>query len=376
MKKIIERIQTIRNSKKIIRDMRGEINNEISLEAESIPFLNKPGIIFTFDDGFRIRHWYDYGIGKKSNYNDLFGYFDVKATFNINAYHLFENQRELTQSEIDMLLELQANGHEIAHHGYKHRNSVEYTRTYGLNSWIEDDISLLIEWMAKQKHSISGDQFKCPVSFAFPGSKYNEETCEAIVTRFFKIARGYLKQDNLISMQHTGFSPSVCIDENVFPNIKLLKPALFYAKETGRNLVLMGHSILPKNINWDNYGWGEGSKEAGKYRISPENIEYIINEAKKIGLEFYTMAEAAGIATFIDHRLEGAIREQLNIKEKWIYIKDLLKIKELNLEGKGISNLAGIEYLTNLEKLNIINNKNLNNMKLLNKLKRIKKLEM
>ncbi|TXK77951.1 DUF2334 domain-containing protein [Paenibacillus sp. N3.4] len=375
MKNIIGKIRTIKESKKLVSEMGRKLQGINRSEEQLIPYINKPGIVISFDDSFRINHWYDYGIGKKQGYKDLFGFFDVKVTFNINAYHHYENQRELNQSEIDMLLELQANGHEIAHHGYRHRNAVEYSKTHGLNFWIENDIIPLFEWMEQQKHSITGEHFKNPVSYAYPGSKYNNETNGALIPRFYKIVRGYIQEDNLISMQHTGFSPSICIDKNVFPNVKLIKPALNYAKLTGKNLVLMCHSILPKKLNWDEFGWGINSKEAGMYRVSPKDIEYIIKEAKKIGLEFYTMAEAAGIATFIDPNLEKAIRNRLHLKNKWIYINDLINIKELDFEGMSISNLAGIEYFINLEKLNLKNN-NILDKRLLNKLKNIKELDI
>lgn len=68
------------------------------------PYINKPGIVFSFDDSYRINDWYKYG-------KDIFGYYDVKATFNINEIHHFEGKRMHAQNEIDMLLELQANGH-------------------------------------------------------------------------------------------------------------------------------------------------------------------------------------------------------------------------------------------------------------------------
>src|SRR5690606_3076374 len=56
-----------------------------------------PGIAFSFDDSFRVHDWYKYG-------KDLFGYYDVKVTFNLNAFHHFEGQREHTQEEIDKLI--------------------------------------------------------------------------------------------------------------------------------------------------------------------------------------------------------------------------------------------------------------------------------
>ena len=71
------------------------LKSNSSKQEQLIPYVNKPGISFSFDDSFRIQDWYKYGL-------NLFGFYDVKATFNINALHHFENQREHTQSEIDI----------------------------------------------------------------------------------------------------------------------------------------------------------------------------------------------------------------------------------------------------------------------------------
>ena len=122
-------------------------------KKNSIPYLSKPGIALTFDDGFRIDHWYNYGLGK-ANGKDIFGYYDVKATFNINAFHEYE-KRFCYQDEIDHMLELQHNGHEIANHGYKHENAIEYIKKYGESRWVEDEVLALNHWMNKQEHSLT-----------------------------------------------------------------------------------------------------------------------------------------------------------------------------------------------------------------------------
>jgi peptidoglycan/xylan/chitin deacetylase (PgdA/CDA1 family) len=132
-----------RNWDHLIRVMKKNIDTKNVIKGgKTLKYINKPGIAFSFDDSFRIDHWYEYG-------KDMFGYYDVKVTFNINAFHHFENQREHTQQEIDMLLELQSNGHDIAHHGFKHRNAAKYSKDYGVEKWIEDDISSLFEWADK-----------------------------------------------------------------------------------------------------------------------------------------------------------------------------------------------------------------------------------
>jgi peptidoglycan/xylan/chitin deacetylase (PgdA/CDA1 family) len=357
----------------------GENNSEVSNKIENknkVKFISKSGIALTFDDGFRVTQWYKYGLGKEKGFDDIFGYFDVKSTFNINALHAFEKRRELNQNEIDMLLEIQANGHEIAHHGYAHKNADKYTKDCGAKKWIDDEILPLLQWMEKQKHSISKDRFKVPISFAYPGSKYNYNTNKALGDNDFKIFRAHLSGSNLAEFGHDGFCPSICIDINHFPSISNIKYLMKFAKRKNRNLVLMCHSILPEEVEWDSFGWGKESELDGKYRISPESLKYIIKEAKKLDLEFYTLSEIAGIATFTDENFEKRIRKVINIpkeKNKWIHIIDLMSIKELDLSNAQINNLSGIEYFVNLEKLNLKGNEIID-MRILSKLDKLKEV--
>ncbi|MFF3022044.1 polysaccharide deacetylase family protein [Gottfriedia sp. NPDC057948] len=338
-------------------------------EEDEVPFVNKPGIAFSFDDSFRVEQWYKYGM-------DLFGYYDINVTFNINAFHHFEGEREHNQKEIDLLLELQANGHELAHHGLKHKNAKSYINEYGLSKWIENEIESLFKWLEKQSHSKTKERFKLPVTYSFPFAACNDEMINEIVPKYFKVVRGHSSADHLTPFNHTGFAPAICIDSIFLKNKKYIKRILRVVKKTGLNLILMSHSILPEDVKWKDFGWGEESELAGTWRTSPKMIEEIIKEAKALGLEFYTTAEIAGVATFIDHNLENSIRQHLHDpKVKWISISELSSIKELDLSGQNISNLDGIQYLTNLERINLCDNK-ITDFRLLDRLGKLKEINI
>jgi peptidoglycan/xylan/chitin deacetylase (PgdA/CDA1 family) len=333
------------------------------------PYLNKPGISFSFDDSFRVNQWYKYG-------KDLLGYYDVKATFNINAYHHFDGQREHTQEEIDMLLDLQANGHEIAHHGYKHQNAINYSNEKGLQSWVEDEIKSLFIWMENQSHSKTKERFKKPVTYAFPYSKFNEINITELVPKYFKVVRGHLSGKNMIPFNFSGLAPSIRIDSNFLTDVKYIKRIMRLAKKKGNNIIFICHSLIPEDLNWKGFGWGEDSIAAGEWRISPKIIQEIIDEAKRLNLEFYTTAEIAGVATFIDKNLESSIREYIsNPNDSWIPIAELSKIKEIDLSGKSISNIDGMQYFINLEKLNLKGNY-ISDFRILEKLKKLKVLDI
>lgn len=336
--------------------------------TKDTPYINKPGIVLSFDDSLRIRHWYTYG-------KDLFGFYNVKATFNINAMLPFVNRLH-NQEEIDMLIELQHNGHELVHHGFSHEDAVKYSSENGEKKWLQHDIEPLINWMENQKHSVNNEKMNKPVSFAFPYSSYNKHIVNMLIPKYFKVCRGHFNKNeshDLVSFEQRGFVPSICIDSNILPDVRLIKPMLQLAKRSRNNVIFMCHSILPDEVSWNDFNWGQASLEAGEYRISPKSLLYIIKEARKLDLEFYTLSEIGGLATFVDINLENSIREKLHIysKEKWLMIKDLINVKKLDLSGRNISNLGGIEYFLGLEELDISNN-NICDIRILSKLNKLR----
>ncbi|MFT4412575.1 DUF2334 domain-containing protein [Fredinandcohnia humi] len=350
-----------RNMKK-----KSKTNTRKELVIQNLSFVKKPGITFSIDDSFRVQDWYAYG-------KNLFGFYDVRVTFNINAFHHYEDNRELSQAEIDMLIELQSYGHEIAHHGYNHKDAVKYTEQMGVKKWIEDDIESLFKWMEEKSHSVTGEKFKRPVTFAYPHFRFNEETLKELVPKYFMIARGHLMGNYLTPLNYSGLAPSICIDSHYLYNPRNVKRILKYVNKLGSNLILTCHSILPNEVEWESFGW-EMENHAKRWRTSPQNIQYIITEAKRIGFEFYTTAELSGVATFIDHNFENYIKKQLSKHSNDnVLISELLTIKELDLSNKNIINLDGIQYFKGLEMLNL-QNTNITDFRLLEKLPNIKKV--
>ncbi|MFD0829829.1 polysaccharide deacetylase family protein [Neobacillus sp. M.A.Huq-85] len=353
----------------LYRNMKNHIPREKTKKINNMPqCLDRHGIAFSFDDSYRIYDWYKYG-------KELFEDNNIKVTFNINAFHHFERKREHTQNEIDMLLELQSKGHEIAHHSFSHKKATEYSNEFGMNCWIENEIESLNQWMKNQRHSKTLEGFKRAVTFAFPHFLFNEQNIKELVPKYFKIVRGHLHNDNLISSNHSGFAPSICLDGYYSVNLFYLKKIMKLAKKTGRNLILTCHSILPKEINWEDFGWGEESKKSGTWRTSPETLQAIIDHARRMGFAFYTTSEIAGVATFIDPNFEKYVKGLISDSTaNWILISDLYAIKELDLSNKVISNLAGIQYFVNLEKLTL-DGSNLTNFSLLDQLSKLKEVK-
>jgi hypothetical protein len=269
-------------------------------------------------------------------------------------------------------LELQSHGHEIAHHGFRHKQAVKYANKLGYERWISDEIITLNNWMEKQEHSETKEKFKQPVSFAFPHFHYNEELVSRIIPKFFKISRGHLKEDNLTPSNHVGIAPSICLDDYYSCNQYYLKKIIKLARKSGKNLILTCHSILPEEVEVESFGDLKKSNQWGAWRVDPKLLRFIIRVARENNMEFYTTSEIAGIATFIDKNLERAVREQISLSDdQWINISELLKLKKLDLSNKGITHLGGLEYFLNLEEINLKNN-HLLDLRVLKKLPNLK----
>jgi hypothetical protein len=197
------------------------------------------------------------------------------------------------------------------------------------------------------------------------------DVIKEVIPKYFKVVRGHLNNDNLTPFAYTGFAPSIGIDSVYLTKPKYIKKLLNIAQKTGSNLIFMCHSILPEEVKWENFGWGNDTHGVGWWRISPNTIQDIINMARKKDIEFYTTSEIAGVATFIDRNFEKCVRNLIpDSYTQWISISELSTIRELDLSNKGISNLDGIQYFLNLEKLNLSGN-NICDLRLLDKLPKL-----
>ncbi|WP_160722245.1 leucine-rich repeat domain-containing protein [Bacillus sp. USDA818B3_A] len=343
-------------------------NHHHKTNQECIPYINKPGVALSFDDSYRVHEWYENG-------KELFGYYDVKVTFNINGIHPLDGERKHNQEEIDKLLELQANGHEIGHHGFNHMKATDYSTQHGYHRWIKDEIELLLNWMNEQTHSTTKDKFKKPVSFAFPHFQYDKEHIKKLVPNYFKITRGHLNKDNLTAFNYEGFAPSICLDGYYSCNVYYLKKIIKLAKEKGENVIFTCHSIIPEEAKMEKLVDGTKADRWARWAVTTKLIQTIINEVRNNDMEFYTTSELAGIANIMDNNLESAVRKIIAkpIESKWLRISDLVNIKELDLSNCCISALDGIQYFWGLEKLNLANN-NITDFRLLKKIPFLKEV--
>ena len=102
---------------------------------------NGPGaIVLTFDDRY-IDDWYAA--------DSIFSFYNWRATFCVTDYG------KVSEEEKQKLLELQSNGHEIAHHGYKHFNATEYLSNHTMEEYIQNEISPSLDLMTNDGLNIN-----------------------------------------------------------------------------------------------------------------------------------------------------------------------------------------------------------------------------
>ena len=99
-------------------------NNYKSDSNQSI--FNQGGYILSFDDNY-IHNWY--------KISSLLDKYKCKATFFVSGFGYLDNE------SINILLELQNKGHEIALHTLNHKSAIKYLLKSDLNNYIQYEIN-------------------------------------------------------------------------------------------------------------------------------------------------------------------------------------------------------------------------------------------
>lgn len=128
---------------------------------ELVEGRERAGLSLGFDD-FSIDAWF--------GLREILLAHDARVTFFVS------NFGELTSEERFMLHELAADGHAIEAHGMGHRNAPQYAETYGLSTYLADEIDPMLKLM-------EADGF-APTTFAYPYGDRTNELDEALLERF------------------------------------------------------------------------------------------------------------------------------------------------------------------------------------------------
>jgi peptidoglycan/xylan/chitin deacetylase (PgdA/CDA1 family) len=198
----------------------------------------------------------------------------AKATFFITQFD------SLTEKEISILKGFESYGNEIGSHGYNHINAEAQIKKHGYQWYIENEITPSIKKMEAEGFTIK--------SFAYPyGAKF--WFTDFILSNYFLITRGVADDRNIKNMRsvdgiyydktENGSAVNALNFDKASPikNEQILT-GLKYALEKGKIINLFAHAPSQAGSN-------------NKYTFEMERLEYILINAKELGLKFYTAAE-------------------------------------------------------------------------------------
>lgn len=225
--------------------------------------LHKAGICISFDD-CTIKEWYEM--------RPLFHKYGAKATFFINTFD------SLNTDQINMLRTLQAEGHEIGNHGALHVFAGDYIKAHSYSAYLKNEIDHNTEAMKLKGFT--------PTSFAYPfGAKYR--FTDYLLSGRFKILRNVAALNEKKELETTDAvfynfdNPrsvsAITIDKVQGLTDTMIDKGINRAKTNHEVLMLFGH--YPEN------------KDGNAYSFNIHFLEYILQEAQKNHLKYYTISE-------------------------------------------------------------------------------------
>lgn len=225
--------------------------------------LKGPGaIVLTFDDK-HISDWY--------KADSIFSKYNWKATFCVTDYG------KVNEEQKQNLLELQSKGHEIAHHGYKHFNALEYLTTHTMEEYIQNEITPSLDLMQSDGLNIT--------SFVYPGGVRSVELDIALFD-YFTILRGTTYGKKSLNQQDCFLERGgekllvygLGIDNHYEQfDIDYFYKLIEYAANNGIAVIFYGHRIA--------------DDDSSSYVTSYQTLEKICTYVQEKGVEFLTLKE-------------------------------------------------------------------------------------
>jgi peptidoglycan-N-acetylglucosamine deacetylase len=222
----------------------------------------QPAFVISFDDKY-VSEWHAH--------KELFKKYKVKATFFITVPH------QLSPSEIGMLQELAADGHEIASHGYLHENSSKFIKEHGVAAYVAHEITPAIQAMQAIGFP--------PATFAYPyGAR--SLAIDRELTKYFHLLRGDswkvagkgIDELDRIFYQYDGsrLVHGLGIDSNSGVTLQDIEGGFKRAAQNKEAILIYAHNI---------------SEDTTGYSISPQTLETIFELAQKHKLSSLTFRE-------------------------------------------------------------------------------------
>jgi len=218
--------------------------------------------------------WDDVGsIDPCYQYISIFQKYNATSTINVNTLS------GSTQSTIDHLNALHADGWEIAAHGQNHADSIAFLNNYSSTEWLNKEIFPNIA-------EINGYGYTAH-SFAYPYSERNEAT-DALLVPYFRTIRSTAfetmegmdvnKSGAYYKWDDTQVLYAVEIDDKSNATLESIQYGIDYAINNGYVLLLYGHAIT-------------SSDSPAEYQTSISRLDSILNYTYQKGGKFYHLED-------------------------------------------------------------------------------------
>ena len=223
------------------------------------PKQYKSGVVISFDDAY-VDEWY--------NADKALQKYDWKATFCVCRID------SIGKPQIEKLLELQKEGHEIAGHGYHHYNAVKFVAQNGIDRYIKQEIDPMMVSMKQKGFNVS--------SFAYHYGERSDQLDKALSPKF-KVIRGrdfcaVAPEKEGSYFRDSKFMYAFDIDNNhIHFSIPYVLELLDYANKNNKILILCSHKPV-KNLT-------------ANYQTKIETLEFICKYMKLNDMAFYRLSD-------------------------------------------------------------------------------------
>jgi hypothetical protein len=220
----------------------------------------KGNIVFTFDDS-AIDEWYMHRF--------LFEKYNIHATFFVTRPHLLDS------NQINKLKILESDGHEIACHGYEHKNATDYQFT---EDYINQQVTPALQKLQELGFNVT--------SFSYPFGASTPALDSALLQYFKTIRKAtYNIQDTTINQYPEIYANgnnyrvvnAMGIDNSYNISAENFKTGIKRIQKNNEILIVFAHTI-DALLN-------EG------YGIQPDYLEELFSICKKHHIKSITMSE-------------------------------------------------------------------------------------
>ncbi|MEA5402560.1 polysaccharide deacetylase family protein [Arcicella sp. DC2W] len=241
----------------------------ISCQEKEAP--RPAGIALSFDDRF-IKEWFEL--------RPLFKKYHAKVTFYITQ------PDSLSTEEIEMLHQLQADGHEIGCHGAMHIGSINYVWEHSLEEYMQKEVFQALKTMKRQDFS--------PTTFAHPGGSQIWYIDRELLKHFSLLRDVSMKERNIFGFTYrrevenmdeiyhhhddTRKVNALIIDVSANLTIEDIQKGLAKAQKEQSVMMLFGHKPLRKITH-----------KPEEYGFDIFFLEQILSESAKLKLQYFTM---------------------------------------------------------------------------------------